>query len=79
MLSLEIKSSSKISQDKSNKAEKAVILQGLIAGAKSEGEKRKYYRMWAELADFSDNQISEMISKTGDEIGAEMKLAMINE
>ena len=79
MLSLEIKSSSKISQDKSNKAEKAVILQGRIAGAKSEGEKRKYYRMWAELADFSDNQISEMISKTGDEIGAEMKLAMINE
>jgi len=79
MLSLEIQSSSKISQDKSNKAEKAVILQGLIAGAKSEWEKRKYYRMWAELADFSDNQISEMISKTGDEIGAEIKLAMINE
>lgn len=51
----------------------------MIAGAKSEGEKRKYYRMWAELADFSDNQIAEIISKTGDEIGAEIKLAMINE
>jgi hypothetical protein len=35
--------------------------------------------MWAELADFSDNQISELISKTGDEIGAEIKLAKINE
>lgn len=35
--------------------------------------------MWAELADFSDNQIPELISKTGDEIGAEIKLAMINE
>lgn len=35
--------------------------------------------MWAELADFSDNQIAELVSKTGDEIGAEMKLAMINE
>ena len=79
LLSLEIKSASALSQDKSNKAEKAVILQGLIAGAKSEGEKRKYYRMWAELADFSDNQIAEIISKTGDEIGAEIKLAMINE
>lgn len=79
MLSLDIKGASDISQDKSNKAEKAVILQGLIASAKSEWEKRKYYRMWAELADFSDNQIAEMISKTGDEIGAELKLAMINE
>ena len=79
MLSLDIKGSSEQSQDKSNKAEKAVILQGLIAGATSEGEKRKYYRMWAELADFSDNQIAELVSKTGDEIGAEMKLSMINE
>lgn len=79
MLSLDIKGASDISQDKSNKTEKAVILQGLIASAKSEWEKRKYYRMWAELADFSDNQIAEMISKTGDEIGAEIKLAMINE
>ena len=79
LLSLEIKSSSALSQDKSNKAEKAVILQGLIAWARSEGEKRKYYRMWAELADFSDNQIDEIISKTGDEIGAEIKLAMVNE
>lgn len=35
--------------------------------------------MWAELADFSDNQIDEIISKTGDEIGAEIKLAMVNE
>jgi hypothetical protein len=35
--------------------------------------------MWAELADFSDNQIAELVSKTGDEIGAEMKLSMINE
>lgn len=79
MLSLEIKWATEQSQDKSNKAEKAVILQWLIASAKSEWEKRKYYRMWAELADFSDNQIAEMISMTGDEIGAEMKLAMINE
>lgn len=79
MLSLEIKWASEMNQDKSNKAEKAVILQWLIAWAKSEWEKRKYYRMWAELADFSDNQISELISKTGDEIGAEIKLAMINE
>lgn len=79
MLSLDIKGSSEQSQDKSNKAEKAVILQWLIAGATSEGEKRKYYRMWAELADFSDNQIAELVSKTGDEIGAEMKLSMINE
>lgn len=79
MLSLDIKGASDISQDKSNKAEKAVILQWLIASAKSEWEKRKYYRMWAEIADFSDNQIAEMISKTGDEIGAEIKLAMINE
>ena len=79
LLSLEIRWASDISQDKSNKAEKAVILQGMIAGARSEGEKRKYYRMWAELADFSDNQIAEIISKTWDEIGAEIKLAMINE
>lgn len=79
MLSLEIKWASELTQDKANKAEKAVILQGLIAGSKSEWEKRKYYRMWAELADFSDNQIAELVSKTGDEIGAEMKLAMINE
>lgn len=79
MLSLDIKGSSEQSQDKSNKAEKAVILQWLIAGATSEWEKRKYYRMWAELADFSDNQIAELVSKTGDEIGAEMKLSMINE
>jgi len=35
--------------------------------------------MWAELADFSDNQIAELISKTGDEIGAEIKLSMVNE
>jgi hypothetical protein len=35
--------------------------------------------MWAELADFSDNQIAELISKTGDEIGAEIKLAKVNE
>lgn len=79
MLSLDIRWASEMSQDKSNKAEKAVILQWLIAGARSEWEKRKYYRIWAELADFSDNQISELISKTGDEIGAEIKLAMVNE
>lgn len=79
MLSLEIKWASELTQDKANKAEKAVILQWLIAGSKSEWEKRKYYRMWAELADFSDNQISELVSKTWDEIGAEIKLAMINE
>lgn len=35
--------------------------------------------MWAEIADFSDNQIEELLGKTGDEIGAEIKLAMINE
>ena len=35
--------------------------------------------MWAELADFSDNQIAELIGKTGDEIGAEIKLSMLNE
>ena len=35
--------------------------------------------MWAQIADFSDNQIAEIISKTGDEIGAEIKLAMVNE
>lgn len=79
MLSLDIQWIGALSKDKSNKAEKAVILQGLIAGANSEWEKRKYYRMWAELADFSDNQIAELIGKTGDEIGAEIKLAMINE
>jgi len=79
ILSLDIQWAGALSQDKSNKAEKAVILQGLIAGARSEGEKRKYYRMWAELADFSDNQIAELISKTGDEIWAEIKLAMVNE
>ena len=79
ILSLDIQWAGALSQDKSNKAEKAVILQGLIAGARSEGEKRKYYRMWAELADFSDNQIAELISKTGDEIGAEIKLSMVNE
>ena len=79
MLSLDIKGSSEQSQDKSNKAEKAVILQWLIAGSRSEWEKRKYYRMWAELADFSDNQIAELVSKTGDEIGAELKLAKINQ
>ena len=79
MLSLDIQWVGALSKDKSNKAEKAVILQWLIAGAKSEGEKRKYYRMWAELADFSDNQIAELIGKTWDEIGAEIKLAMINE
>lgn len=79
ILSLDIQWAGALSQDKSNKAEKAVILQGLIAGARSEGEKRKYYRMWAELADFSDNQIAELIGKTGDEIGAEIKLAMVNE
>ena len=79
MLSLEIQWVGALSQDKSNKAEKAVILQGLIAWATSEWEKRKYYRMWAQLADFSDNQIAELISKTGDEIGAEIKLAMVNE
>ena len=79
LLSLEIRWASDISQDKSNKAEKAVILQWMIAWARSEWEKRKYYRMWAELADFSDNQIAEIISKTWDEIGAEIKLAMVNE
>lgn len=79
ILSLDIQWAGALSQDKSNKAEKAVILQGLIAGARSEGEKRKYYRMWAELADFSDNQIAELIGKTGDEIGAEIKLSMVNE
>lgn len=79
ILSLEITSSSSMSQDKSNKAEKAVILQQLIAGATSEWLKRKYYRMWCEIADFSDNQIEELLWLNGDEIGAEKKLAMINE
>ena len=45
-----------------------MILQGLIASSQSEGEKRKYYRMWADLADFSDEQIDELITKTADEI-----------
>jgi len=79
MLALEVVSSSDMQQDSSNKAEKAVILQGLIAGATSEGEKRKYYRMWAEISDFSDVQIQELLGKTADEVGAEKKLAQINE
>lgn len=79
ILSLEITSASSMTQDKSNKAEKAVILQQMIAGATSEGLKRKYYRMWCEIADFSDNQIEELLGLTGDEIGAEKKLAMVNE
>ena len=78
ILSLEIKGISDINKDKSNKAEKAVILQQMIAGATSEWLKRKYYRMWAEIADFSDNQIEELLGKTADEIGAELKLAMVN-
>lgn len=61
ILSLEITSASSMTQDKSNKAEKAVILQQMIAGATSEGLKRKYYRMWCEIADFSDNQIEELL------------------
>lgn len=79
ILSLDIVGASEMSQDKSNKAEKAVILQQMIAGATSEGLKRKYYRMWCEIADFSDNQIEELLWLTGDEIGAEKKLAMVNE
>jgi hypothetical protein len=79
ILSLEITSASSMTQDKSNKAEKAVILQQMIAGATSEGLKRKYYRMWCEIADFSDNQIEELLGLTGDEIWAEKKLAMVNE
>ena len=78
ILSLDITSASSLSQDKSNKAEKAVILQGLIAGATSKWLKQKYYRMWAEIADFSDNQIQSILWKTADEIGAEKKLQMIN-
>jgi hypothetical protein len=35
--------------------------------------------MWCEIADFSDNQIEELLGLTGDEIGAEKKLAMVNE
>lgn len=79
ILSLDITSASSMTQDKSNKAEKSVILQQMIAGATSEGLKRKYYRTWCEIADFSDNQIEELLWLTGDEIGAEKKLAMVNE
>ncbi len=79
ILALDITSVSEMAKDKSNKAEKAVILQQMIAGATSEGLKRKYYRMWCEIADFSDNQIEELLGLTGDEIGAEKKLAMVNE
>lgn len=78
ILPLTIRSTSDISEDASNKAEKAVILQWLIAWATSKWEKQKYYRMWAELAWFSDNQISEIVAKTWDEIGAELKLERIN-
>ncbi len=34
--------------------------------------------MWAEIADFSDNQVQEILGKTADEIGAEKKLQMVN-
>jgi hypothetical protein len=34
--------------------------------------------MWAEIADFSDNQLQELLGKTADEIGAEKKLQMVN-
>lgn len=79
ILSLDIVSASEMSQDKSNKAGKWVILQQMIAWATSEWLKRKYYRTWCEIEDFSDNQIDELLGLTGDEIGAEKKLAMVNE